>query len=38
MESYTITPAVEAVAEKTETVVTRAESVVEKVAWKDTAE
>ena len=38
MESYEITPAVEAVAEKTETVVTRAESVVEKVAWKDTAE
>tara|TARA_R110002020_G_scaffold372153_2_gene583664 strand:- start:11893 stop:12519 length:627 start_codon:yes stop_codon:yes gene_type:complete len=38
MESYTITPAVEAVAEQTETVVTRAESVVEKVAWKDTAE
>jgi hypothetical protein len=38
MESYTITPAVESVAEKTETVVTRAESVVEKVAWKDTAE
>ena len=38
MESYTITPAVEAVAEKTETVVVRAESVVEKVAWKDTSE
>ena len=38
MESYTITPAVEAVAEKTETVVTRAESVVEKVAWKDTGD
>ena len=38
MESYEVTPAVEAVAEQTETVVTRAESVVEKVAWKDTAE
>ena len=38
MESYTITPAVESVAEQSETVVTRAESVVEKVAWKDTAE
>ena len=38
MESYEITPAVVAVAEKTETVVTRAESVVEKVAWKDTSE
>jgi hypothetical protein len=38
MESYEITPAVEAVAEKTETVVTRAESIVEKVAWKDTSE
>tara|TARA_R110002167_G_scaffold4198_4_gene19649 strand:- start:1987 stop:2619 length:633 start_codon:yes stop_codon:yes gene_type:complete len=38
MESYEITPAVEAVAEQSETVVTRAESVVEKFAWKDTAE
>ena len=38
MESYTISEAIEAVAEQTETVVTRAESVVEKVAWKDTAE
>ena len=38
MESYTITEAIEAVAEQTETVVVRAESVVEKVAWKDTAE
>jgi len=38
MESYEVSPAVESVAEKTETVVTRAESVVEKVAWKDTAE
>ena len=37
MESYEITPAVEAVEEVSETVVTRAESVVEKVAWKDTA-
>ena len=38
MESYTISEAIEAVAEKTETVVTRAESIVEKVAWKDTSE
>lgn len=38
MESYEITPAVEAVEEVSETVVTRAESVVEKVAWKDTSE
>ena len=38
MESYEITPAVESVEEQSETVVTRAESVVEKVAWKDTAE
>ena len=38
MESYEITPAVDAVAEKTETVVTRAETVVEKAAWKDTSE
>ena len=38
MESYTITPAVEAVEEQSKTVITRAESVVEKVAWKDTAE
>jgi len=38
MESYTISEAVAAVAEQTETVVVRAESVVEKVAWKDTAE
>tara|TARA_R110000824_G_scaffold323219_2_gene510137 strand:+ start:416 stop:1033 length:618 start_codon:yes stop_codon:yes gene_type:complete len=38
MESYEVTPAVAAVAEQSETVVTRAESVVEKVAWKDTAE
>ena len=38
MESYEVTPAVEAVAEQTETVITRPESVVEKVAWKDTAE
>ena len=37
MESYEVTPAVEAVEEQSETVVTRAESVVEKVAWKDTA-
>ena len=38
MESYTISEAVPAVEEKSETVVVRAESVVEKVAWKDTAE
>jgi len=38
MESYEVSPAVEAVAEKTETVVTRAETVVEKLAWKDTSE
>jgi len=38
MESYEITPAVEAVEETSETVITRPESVVEKVAWKDTAE
>jgi hypothetical protein len=38
MESYTISEAIPAVEEKSETVVTRAESVVEKVAWKDTAE
>ena len=38
MESYEVTPAVEAVEEQSATVVTRAESVVEKVAWKDTVE
>ena len=38
MESYTISEAVAAVAEQSETVVTRAESVVDKVAWKDTTE
>jgi hypothetical protein len=38
MESYEMTPAVEAVEETSETVVVRAESVVEKVAWKDTTE
>ena len=38
MESFEVTPAIEAVEETGETVVTRAESVVEKVAWKDTAE
>lgn len=38
MESYTISEAIPAVAEQTETVVTRAETVVEKVAWKDTSE
>jgi len=38
MESYEITPAVEAVEETSETVVVRAETVVEKTIWKDTAE
>jgi hypothetical protein len=38
MESFEVSPAVAAVEEKTETIITRAESVVEKVAWKDTAE
>jgi len=38
MESYEITPAVDAVEETSETVVVRAETVVEKAAWKDTAE
>ena len=38
MESYEVSPAVAAVEETSETVITRAESVVEKVAWKDTAE
>ena len=38
MESYEISPAIEAVEEKSETVIVRPESVVEKVAWKDTAE
>ena len=38
MESVTISEATEAVAEQTETVVVRSETVVEKVAWKDTVE
>jgi len=38
MESYEITPAVEAVEETSETVVVRAETVVEKQPWKDTSE
>jgi len=38
MESYTISEPIPAVEEKSETVVVRAETVVEKVAWKDTAE
>ena len=38
MESYEVTPAVEAVEETSETVVVRAETVVEKQPWKDTAE
>jgi hypothetical protein len=37
-EEYEISPAVEAVEETTETVVVRPETVVEKAAWKDTAE
>jgi hypothetical protein len=35
-EEYEVSPAVASVEEKTETVITRPESVVEKVAWKDT--
>ena len=38
MEEYEITPAIEAVEEATETVVVRAETVVDKIEWKDTAE
>ena len=38
MEEYEITPAVKAVKKKTETVVVRPETVVEKTPWKDTAE
>ena len=38
MENYEIAPATEAVEEITETVVVRPETVVEKVAWKDTVE
>ena len=38
MEEYEITPAIEAVEESSETVVIRAEAVVDKVAWKNTAE
>jgi len=38
MESYEVSPAVDAVEETSETVVVRAETVVEKAAWKDTAE
>ena len=38
MESYEVTPAVAAVEEKTETIITRPETVVEKTAWKDTVE
>ena len=38
MESYEITPAVEAVEETSETIVVRPESVVEKTPWKDTVE
>jgi len=38
MESYEVSPAVEAVEETSETVVVRAETVVEKQPWKDTSE
>ena len=38
MESYEVSPAVSEVAEVTEEVITRPETVVEKVAWKDTVE
>ena len=38
MESFTISEATEAVAEQSETIITRPETVVEKVAWKDTSE
>jgi hypothetical protein len=38
MESYEVSPAVEAVEETSETVVVRPESVVEKTPWKDTAQ
>jgi hypothetical protein len=37
MEEFEVTPAVPAQEEVTEIVITRPESVVEKVAWKDTA-
>jgi len=37
-EEYEITPAIAAVEESSETVVIRAEAVVDKVAWKDTVE
>lgn len=38
MENYEIAPAIEAAEEITETIVVRPETVVEKAAWKDTAE
>jgi hypothetical protein len=38
MESYEVSPAVKAVKKKTETVVVRPETVVEKTPWKDTVE
>jgi len=38
MESFEVSPAVEAVEETSETVITRPETVVEKIAWKDTSE
>jgi len=38
MESYEISPATEGTDETVETIVVRPETVVEKVAWKDTAE
>ncbi len=38
MESFEVSPAVEAVEETSETVVVRAETVIEKQPWKDTSE
>ena len=38
MESYEVSPAVKAVKKKSETVVVRPETVVEKTPWKDTVE
>ena len=38
MEEYEVSPAVKAGKEKSETVITRPETVVEKTPWKDTAE
>ena len=38
MENFEIEPAIKAVKESSETIIVRPETVVEKVAWKDTAE